>query len=118
MKVRTSIVDEGLGQFFTASVFLGSAAMPCSDTTCPRYVMLCLKKAHFPGFNFTPANRSMSRTSRRYPRFVKTHCQDQDIVQVYTHFALLNQFPKELHHGSLKGGWSVAKPKRHHCKLP
>ena len=45
-----------------ASIFAGSVAIPCGDTTWPRYFNLALKNSHLDGFNLRPASANFSKT--------------------------------------------------------
>jgi hypothetical protein len=39
--------------------------------------------------------------------------EDEDIVQIYQHVPFINDFPQDVVHKGLKGGWGVSEPKKH-----
>ena len=52
----------GRGQLRIASIFLGSVAMPSSETIWPKYFKLPRKNLHLEGLSLSPALANFSNT--------------------------------------------------------
>ena len=107
----TSMLLSGMGHVRICSTFPGSAVMPPSVTTCPRYKTLFRKRKHFFGLSFSPAWASRSNTVSAAPILPCGH-HDNHIIKV-------NQadFPmktlQDKFHQSGKCTWRIAEPERH-----
>ena len=62
VKLHTSVTVLGLGHLRIVSILVGSVAIPCGDTTCPKYFSLVLKNSHLDGLSLRPASANFSKT--------------------------------------------------------